>query len=56
MKRVFRHLRGTSLIGLMFKRKGTKAIGFIDSCFVGDLDKRSLNGYPFIFGRGLVSW
>lgn len=49
------HLRGIGSTSLMFEGldEASKVVGFVDSNFVGDLDKRrSLIGYLFIFGMG----
>lgn len=30
--------------------------GFVDSDFTGDINKRSLTGYVFLYGPNLISW
>jgi hypothetical protein len=55
VKWILRYLKGTSHFGLMFDNNSVKEIdvmgfveGFVDSDFVGDLDKRrSISGYIF---------
>lgn len=52
MKWILRYLRGTTDVGLMFNKIGGLdgcIVGFVDSNYVGDHDKRrSLIGYVFI--------
>lgn len=45
---IFRYLRGTSNARLQFEKSRDKLIGYVDSDYVGDLDKiRSLTYYVF---------
>ena len=54
---IFRYLRGTSNAYLQFGKTGDGLVGFVDSDFAGDLDKRrSLTGYVFTIGGCAVSW
>jgi hypothetical protein len=53
---IFRYLRGTSNVCLLFGKSGDGLVGFVDSDYVGDLDKRrSLTGYVFTIGGWAVS-
>ncbi|KAK1681900.1 hypothetical protein QYE76_042748 [Lolium multiflorum] len=53
---IFRYLRGTSKACLKFGKTGEGLVGYVDSDFAADLDKRrSLTGYVFTVG-GCVSW
>ncbi|XP_019053103.1 PREDICTED: uncharacterized protein LOC109114618 [Nelumbo nucifera] len=57
-KRILRYLRGTTELGLLYK-KGEQSclIGFIDSDYARDLDDRkSTSGYVFMLGFAVVSW
>ncbi|KAH9768967.1 Integrase catalytic domain-containing protein [Citrus sinensis] len=58
VKWILRYLYGTVDVGLLFKKDcGQQCVGYCDSDFVGDLDKRRLTtGYVFTLGRGLISW
>eukprot|EP00253_Pinus_taeda_P018330 PITA_18330 len=62
VKRVFRHLRGTSDYGLCYQgRLGLDRVldirGFVDVDWVGDLDQRRFtSGYVFNLFGGAVSW
>jgi hypothetical protein len=54
---IFRYLRGTSKAYLKFCRTGGGLVGYVDSDYAADLDKRrSLTGYVFTIGRCAVSW
>jgi hypothetical protein len=54
---IFRYLRGTSKACLKFGRTGKGLLGYVDSDYVADLDKRrSLTGYVFTAGDCAVSW
>jgi len=60
VKRVFRYLKGTTHIGLVFdnnKVSHNNIIGYVDSDYVGDLDKqRSLSGYIFTLCNSAINW
>ena len=54
---IFRYLRGTVDVCLQFGRNRDGVIGYVDSDFAGDLDKRrSLTGYVFTIGGCAISW
>jgi hypothetical protein len=54
---IFRFLRGTADHCLQFGRTAKGLIGYVDSDYAGDLDrKRSLTGYVFTVGSCAVSW
>ena len=54
---IFMYLRGTSNAHLQFGKSGDGLVGFVDSDYAGDLDKRrSLTGYVFTIGGCAVSW
>ncbi|KAH9650169.1 hypothetical protein KPL70_026264 [Citrus sinensis] len=58
VKWILRYLYGTVDVGLLFKKDcGQQCVGYCDSDFTGDLDKRrSTTGYVFTLGGGPVSW
>ncbi|KAL9436402.1 hypothetical protein AB3S75_022452 [Citrus x aurantiifolia] len=60
IKWVMKYLRGTTEYGLLYggtKNKGNILVGYVDSDFAGDLDKRrSLTGYLFTLGGCTVNW
>ncbi|KAL3514409.1 hypothetical protein ACH5RR_027126 [Cinchona calisaya] len=57
VKWILIYLRGTSNTCLEFGRNNNTLIGFVDSDYVGDLDKRrSLTSYVFCIGGCAVSW
>ena len=54
---IFRYLRGISKACLKFGRTGGGLVGYVDSDFAADLDKRgSLTGYVFTVGGCAISW
>lgn len=54
---IFTYLRGTSNACLQFGNFKIGLIGYVDSDYAGDLDKRrSLTGYVFTIGGCAVSW
>ena len=60
VKWILRYLKGTSRFGLLFDKNSVKEIGvmgFVDSDFAGDLDKRrSISSYVFSLCGSTVSW
>ncbi|KAH9670812.1 Integrase catalytic domain-containing protein [Citrus sinensis] len=58
VKWILRYLYGTVDVGLLFKKDfGQQCVGYCNSDFTGDLDKRrSTTGYVFTLGGGPVSW
>ncbi|KAK9205945.1 hypothetical protein WN943_016216 [Citrus x changshan-huyou] len=58
VKWILRYLYGTIDVGLLFKKGcGQQCMGYCDSDFAGDLDKRrSTTGYVFTLGGGSISW
>uniref|UniRef100_I1QIE0 Retrovirus-related Pol polyprotein from transposon TNT 1-94 n=1 Tax=Oryza glaberrima TaxID=4538 RepID=I1QIE0_ORYGL len=54
---IFRYLKGTADACLKFDRTDKGLVGYVDSDFAADLDKRrSLTGYVFTIGSCAVSW
>ena len=58
MKCIFRYLKGTTDIGLIYYGGTSYAlVGYSDSDNATDLDaKRSMTGYTFTIGTSFVSW
>ncbi|KAH9706111.1 hypothetical protein KPL70_012113 [Citrus sinensis] len=60
VKWIMRYLRGTAEYGLLYVGSGDEGniqVGYVDSDFVRDLDKRrSLTGYSFTLGGCTVNW
>jgi hypothetical protein len=59
IKWILRYLKGTKELGIMFERQHgeTNIVGFVDSDYAGDLDKRrSTTGYVFTCADGPISW
>ena len=59
-KWLLRYLKGTSEMKLVYSQnatRGPKVVGYCDSDYAADLDKRrSISGYVFTFGGNTVSW
>ena len=57
-KRVFGYLRGTTNLGIFYKKGGNdKLVAFTDSDYPGDLeDRKSTSGYVFMLSSGAMSW
>jgi hypothetical protein len=54
---IFRYLNGSSNACLCFGKSGDGPVGYVDSDYGGDLDRRiSLSGYVFTVGDCDVSW
>ena len=60
VKWILRYIHSTTDIGLKFERDdrlGQNLVGYVDSDYAGDLDKRhSTTGYVFTLAKGPVSW
>ena len=59
VKWILRYLKGTTDVGLIFDRAkmSDSVVGYVDSDFAGDLDKRrSLTGYLFTLSGSVISW
>lgn len=58
VKRIFRYLRGTSDVGLIYGNDTQCLVtGYSDSDYAGDVDiRRSMTGYVFTLGGSVVSW
>ena len=58
VKRIFRYLRGTSDVGLIYGGDTHCLVtGYSDSDYAGDVDsRRSMTGYVFTLSGSVVSW
>lgn len=59
LKRILRYLRGTSDLGLLYRRTSATAYlqGYCDADYGGDVDsRRSRSGYVFQIGSSLIAW
>jgi hypothetical protein len=57
VKWILRYLKGTTNAHLEFERSDAKLTNYVDSDFMGDLDKRrSLTAYIFTLGGCAISW
>lgn len=56
-KRVLRYLKGTTKLGLVYRRPVGKIIGYTDADWGNDPnDSRSYTGYVFTLGGAAISW
>ncbi|KAF3665269.1 Retrovirus-related Pol polyprotein from transposon TNT 1-94 [Capsicum annuum] len=53
---IFRYLHGSANVYLQFGQNRDGLIGYVDSGFIGDHDKRSLAGYVFTIGGCAICW
>ncbi|QRV90660.1 Copia protein [Ceratobasidium sp. AG-Ba] len=58
VKRVYRWLKATPELGLTYHRDHTPfmEIGYVDSDFAAQYDRRSISGNVFVFGGAAISW
>ncbi|XP_057451978.1 secreted RxLR effector protein 161-like [Lotus japonicus] len=58
VKRVMRYLNGTTGLGILYKRRGSRnLVAYTDSDYAGNVDdRRSTSGYVFLLGEGVVAW
>ena len=59
VKRILRYLKGTSALGICYKKgtKNEKLVAYSDSDYAGDTDdRRSTSGYVFVMSSGAVAW
>ncbi|CAL0318564.1 unnamed protein product [Lupinus luteus] len=59
VKWIFRYLKGTTGLGIMFSSKQSKpsVIGYVDSDYAEDLDdRRSTTGFVFTLASGPIMW
>jgi hypothetical protein len=61
VKNVLRYLKGTSFLGLTYRRKNLETtigkVGYADADFASStMDRKSISGNVFMFGGAAVSW
>lgn len=58
VKRILRYLKGTTNVGLFFRRsKDFKLVGYCDADFAGDrVERKSTSGSCQFLGENLISW
>ena len=57
VKRIFRYLKGTVDLGLLYKRDAEHCIGFSDADWAGDVnDRKSTSGYLFKLSGAPITW
>lgn len=58
VKRVFRYLKGTTELGILYRKGGEGSLfAYSDSDYAGDLDgRKSTSGYVFKMSSGAVAW
>jgi len=58
VKRIFRYLKGTTNLGLFYKKSNDfKLVGLCDADFPSDkLERKSISGNCQLIGENLISW
>ncbi|KAK2429156.1 hypothetical protein QL285_027616 [Trifolium repens] len=58
VKRIFRYLKGTTNLGLLYKKSlDSKLVGFCDADYAGDrIERKSTSGNCQFIGENLISW
>jgi len=58
IKRIFRYLKGTTNLGLLYKKSSDyKLVGFCDADYAGDrIERKSTSGNCLFLGDNLISW
>jgi len=58
VKRIFRYLKGTTNLGLLYRKSlDYKLVGFCDADFAGDrIERKSTSGNCQFLGENLISW
>ncbi|KAK2381799.1 putative mitochondrial protein [Trifolium repens] len=58
VKRIFRYLKGTASLGLLYKKSlDCKLVGFCDADYAGDkIERKSTSGNCQFIGENLISW
>ena len=58
VKRIFRYLKGTTNLGLLYKKSlDYKLVGFCDADYAGDrIERKSTSGNCQFLGENLISW
>jgi len=58
VKRIFRYLKGTTNLGLLYRKSlDYKLVGFCDADYAGDrIERKSISGNCQFLGENLISW
>ena len=57
VKRIFRYLRGTTDLGLLYQPDNADLAGYSDADWAGDInDRKSTSGYVFMMSGSAISW
>ena len=57
VKRIFRYLRGTTSLGILYSDTNLSMFGYSDVDFAGDTDdQKSRTGYCVLLGGGIIYW
>ena len=58
VKRIFRYLKGTTNLGLLYKKSSDyKLVGFCDADYAGDrIERKSTSGNCQFLGENLITW
>ena len=57
VKRIFRYLKGTLELGLLYGTGGEALVAYCDADHAGDrADRKSTSGYAIFFGGGPIAW
>lgn len=57
VKRIFKYLKGTQDLGILYQVNGEDIIGYSDADFANDKETRkSVSGYVFTYANGAISW
>jgi len=58
VKRIFRYLKGTTNLGLLYRKSlHYKLVGFYDADYAGDrIERKSTSGNCHFLGENLISW
>src|SRR5947209_4609599 len=56
LKRVFRYIRGTSEVSILYGAEQSPLLGYTDSDHVRDITRHSVNGEIFLLNGGAVTW
>jgi len=58
VKRIFRYLKGTTNLGLLYRKSlDYKLVGFCDADILGDrMERKSTSGNCQFLGENLISW
>ncbi|KAF2347387.1 Reverse transcriptase RNA-dependent DNA polymerase [Trinorchestia longiramus] len=57
VKRLFRYLKGTSELGILYSNCSDKCVGYSDADWAGDKsDRKSTSGYCFTLSNSVITW